>query len=491
MNMKHFTIVFLALAAGFYSLSAQQNDFSASEKMVMQHIEKNKMQYEKTAMAIWELAELGFQEDKSTLLLQDLLRNNGFKITTGQEGMSTAFIAEFGEGKPVIGLLAEFDALPGLSQKVSSNMEPLVERAPGHACGHHLFGTGSAAAAISLKEWMIKENRKGTIRVYGTPAEEGGGGKVYMARAGLLDDVDAVLTWHPASRNDASAESSLAIISAKFTFKGVSAHAAMAPWRGRSALDGVEAMNDMVNMMREHVEPDARIHYAITNGSMAPNVVPAKAEVYYIVRHPDMKEVVRLFERIKKCAKGAAMGTETEVSEEIVSGYYNILINETLASLMYQKLSKIGGITYTPQERAFAAELIQSFPPGNYKPEDAMKIEKFRVEERGGPASSDVSDVSWVTPTASIATATWVPGTVAHSWQAVASGGSSIGVNGMVLAAKTMAISAMELFTNTNILQKAKEEKMNRTGSDFKYKSLVGDRLPPFNFMSGNDPRKN
>jgi aminobenzoyl-glutamate utilization protein B len=312
-----------------------------------------------------------------------------------------------------------------------------------------------------------------------------------MARAGYMDDVDAVLTWHPASRNDASAESSLAIVSAKFTFKGVSAHAAMAPWRGRSALDGVEAMNDMVNMMREHVEPDARIHYAITNGSMAPNVVPAKAEVYYIVRHPEVKEVIRLFERVKKCAQGAAIGTETEVSEEIVSGYYNILINETLSNLMFNKLSKIGGVAYSPQEKAFAEELISSFPPADYKPEDALKIEKFRVEERGGPASSDVGDVSWVTPTASIATATWVPGTVAHSWQAVASGGSSIGVGGMMVAAKTMAISAMELFTNPVMLQKAKEEKLKRTGPDFKYKSLVGDRLPPFNFMSGNDPRKN
>jgi aminobenzoyl-glutamate utilization protein B len=488
MNIK--TTLFFLLFACIH-LNAQNTGLSAAEKVVVQHIEKNKAQYEKTSLAIWELAELGFQEDKSTLLLQNLLKENGFNVVSGQEGMSTAFIAEFGEGKPVIGFLAEYDALPGLSQKVSANMEPLEERAPGHACGHHLFGTGSAAAAIALKDWMIKEKIKGTIRVYGTPAEEGGGGKVFMARGGLLDDVDAVLTWHPASRNDASAESSLAIVSAKFTFKGVSAHAAMAPWRGRSALDGVEAMNDMVNMMREPVEPDARIHYAITNGSMAPNVVPAKAEVYYIVRHPEVKEVIRLFERVKKCAQGAAIGTETEVSEEIVSGYYNILINETLSNLMFNKLSKIGGVAYSPQEKAFAEELISSFPPADYKPEDALKIEKFRVEERGGPASSDVGDVSWVTPTASIATATWVPGTVAHSWQAVASGGSSIGVSGMLVAAKTMAISAMELFTNPDMLQKAKEEKLKRTGSDFKYKSLVGDRLPPFNFMSGNDPRKN
>jgi aminobenzoyl-glutamate utilization protein B len=491
MKVRHLFIGITLILSAVYPLLGQLSDFSSAEKMILQHIEKNKLQYEKTALAIWELAELGFQEEKSTLLLQELLKNNGFNITTGQEGMSTAFIAEYGKGKPIIGFLAEFDALPGLSQKVSTNMEPLVERAPGHACGHHLFGTGSIAAAISLKEWMTNEKMTGTIRVYGTPAEEGGGGKVFMARAGLLDDVDAVLTWHPASKNDASAESSLAIISAKFTFKGVSAHAAMAPWRGRSALDGVEAMNDMVNMMREHVEPDARIHYAITNGSMAPNVVPSKAEVYYIVRHPETKEVMRLFERLKKCAKGAAIGTETEVSEEIVSGYYNILINETLSRLMYQKLSKLGGITYSAQEKAFATELIQSFPQGNYKPEDAMKIEKFRIEDRGGPASSDVGDVSWVTPTASIATATWVPGTVAHSWQAVASGGSSIGISGMMLAAKTMAISALELLTNNNILQKAKEEKMERAGADFKYKSLVGDRLPPFNFMSGNDPRKN
>jgi aminobenzoyl-glutamate utilization protein B len=490
MKIRNFT-AFLFFCAFGGLLFSQNPGLTANENWVVQQIEKNKVFYEKAASSIWALAELGFQEDKSTLILQDLLKNHGFKITTGQEGMTTAFIAEYGSGKPVIGFLAEFDALPGLSQKVSADMEPLVERAPGHACGHHLFGTGSAASAIALKDWMIKENIKGTIRVYGTPAEEGGGGKVFMVRAGYMDDVDAVLTWHPASRNDASAESSLAIISAKFTFKGVSAHAAMAPWRGRSALDGVEAMNDMVNMMREHVEPDSRIHYAITNGSMAPNVVPAKAEVYYIVRHPDMKEVVRLFERLRKCAKGAAMGTETEVSDEIISGYYNILINETLAGLMHRKLTNIGGVAYSNQEKAFAIELINSFPPGDYKPEDALKIEKFRIEERGGPASSDVGDVSWVTPTASIATATWVPGTVAHTWQAVASGGSSIGIGGMMVAAKTMAISAMELFTNPGLLQKAKDEKGVRTGTDFKYKSLVGDRMPPFDFMVGNDPRKN
>lgn len=484
-------VVICSIIVNISNLKGQETSISPSQKFVIQQIDKNLGQFEKTALAIWELAELGFQEDKSSQLLQDLLQSQGFRVTTGQENMKTAFIAEFGEGKPVIGFLAEFDALPGLSQKVSSNIEPLVERAPGHACGHHLFGTGSAAAAIALKEWMIKEKIKGTLRVYGTPAEEGGGGKVFMVRAGFLDDVDAVLTWHPASRNDASAESSLAIISAKFTFKGISAHAAMAPWRGRSALDGVEAMNDMVNMMREHIEPESRIHYAITNGSMAPNVVPAKAEVYYIVRHPDMKEVVRLFERLKKCAKGAAIGTETEVSEEIISGYYNILINETLSNVMYNNLLKIGGVSYSAEEIAFAEDLIKSFPPADYKPSDAMKIDKFRVEERGGPASSDVGDVSWVTPTASIAAATWVPGTVAHSWQAVASGGSSIGVKGMVVAAKTMALSAMDLFNNPAILQKAKDEKLKRTGTDFKYKSLIGDRLPPFNFMSGNDPRKN
>jgi len=488
----HNKLLFLLLFSNLVGVTLKGQFQASAESFLLEHIDRNISKYRETAHSIWQLAELGFQEDKSTLVLQNLLRENGFTVNSGQEGMRTAFIAEYGSGKPVLGFLAEYDALPGLSQKVSPDMDPLEERAPGHACGHHLFGTASAATAIALKDWMAKTGVSGTIRVYGTPAEEGGGGKVFMARGGLLNDVDAVLTWHPANRNDASAESSLAIMSAKFTFKGIAAHAAMAPWRGRSALDGVEAMNDMVNMMREHVEPDSRIHYAITNGSMAPNVVPAKAEVYYIVRHPEMKEVVRLFERLKKCARGAAIGTETEVTEEIVSGYYNILINETLASLMHRNLLKVGGVTYDEQEKAFAQALMRTFPGESYyQIEQASKIESFRIEERGGPASSDVGDISWVTPTASIATATWVPGTVAHTWQAVASGGSEIGIKGMVVAAKTMALSAKELLLDPEILRKAKEEKSRRTGAGFVYRPLVGDRPPPLNFMQGNDPRRN
>lgn len=469
---------------------AQQPTLTKAEKQVLQSLEQRSGHYADVAHQIWDWAELGFAEDRSTELLQKQLREAGFQVETGVAGMPTAFVATYGSGKPVVAYLAEFDALPGMSQAAAPDREAIIPQAPGHACGHHLFGTGSVAAAIAVKDWLQATGSQGTIRLYGTPAEEGGGGKVFMVREGLFDDVDAVLTWHPSSANSAVAGSSLAIISAKFRFKGIAAHAAAGPWRGRSALDGVEAMNDMVNMMREHVTPDTRIHYAITNGSQAPNIVPAEAEVYYIVRHPEMPEVRSIFERVVKCAKGAAMGTETEVEYEVIAGYFNILPNETLARVMDQNLRTVGGVTYTPEERAFAEKIMTTYDAGKLTPDSSAAIQPFKVVERGGAASSDVGDISWVVPTASMGAATWVPGTVAHSWQAVAAGGMGIGPKGMMVAAKTMTLSAIYLFKNPETTLKAKEELLRRRGENFTYRSLVGDRTPPLDFMSQADPRQ-
>ncbi len=323
---------------------------------VTQSIEEQRAVYSDIAKKIWEYAEVGYQEEKSSALLQSVLDEAGFAIEKGVAEIPTAFVATWGIGKPVIGILAEFDALPGMSQEVSTEKKAIQENGPGHGCGHHLFGTASTAAAIAVKDWLEATKTPGTIRLYGTPAEEGGAGKVYMVREGLFNDVDIAYAWHPGDRNSASPRVSLANKSAKFRFHGVSAHAAGAPEQGRSALDGVEAMNYMVNLMREHVPSSSRIHYVITRGGGAPNVVPDFAEVYYYCRNPDPEMVKEIFERIVKAAEGAAMGTGTQMDYEVIHGLYSMLPNHYLGKILYGNLQKVGGVTYTPEETAFRGE---------------------------------------------------------------------------------------------------------------------------------------
>ena len=457
--------------------------YAQKEDLALKHIDANTTTYAEAAMQIWNFAELGYQEYKSSALLQETLKEAGFTITSGVAGMPTAFIAEYGSGKPVIGILGEYDALPGLSQAVVPEEKPIEAGEPGHGCGHHLFGVGSAAAAIAVSEWLTKTKTTGTIRYYGTPAEEGGGGKTYMVKAGMFDDVDAVLHWHPSNNNSANASSSLANKSAKFRFYGTSAHAAGAPWFGRSALDGVESMNYMVNMMREHIPVESRIHYVITEGGKAPNVVPAFAEVFYYCRHPDMDMVKQNFEWIVKAAEGAAMGTQTRMEYEVIHGLYNVKPNETLSKVMNKNLNLIGGYEYNDEERAFAEKLQETLiAPSNLANTNAVM--PYRVEEDGIGGSTDVGDVSWVVPTAGMRAATWVPGTSGHSWQAVAAGGTSIGTKGMIVAAKTMALTAIDLYKDPSIIETAKEELLRRRGPDFKYTPLTGDREPPLDYRN-------
>ncbi len=439
--------------------------------------------YGQKAKAIWNYAEVGYQEEKSSALLQDMLSKEGFKIQKGVAGIPTAFVASYGEGQPVLGILGEYDALPGLSQDSLPSRKIMQEGAAGHACGHHLFGVGSAAAAIAVKNWMVATRQKGTIRVYGTPAEEGGSGKVYMVRAGLFKDVDAVLHWHPADSNSASPGTSLANMSAKFRFKGVAAHAAAAPERGRSALDGVEAMNHMVNMMREHVPSDARIHYIITQGGKAPNVVPDFAEVYFYVRHPRRDVVQDMWSRIVKASEGAAMGTGTTVEHEIIGGVYELLPLDALAKVMYTNLKEVGGVNYEASENAYAKQMQTTFGGTTQTPELATASQILPYEyERTGMGSTDVGDVSWTVPTVGMRTATWVPGTAAHSWQAVAAGGTSIGRKGMMVAAKTIALTAVDLFQNPKVLTEAKAEFDEKRGKGFQYDALLGNRPPALDY---------
>lgn len=466
-------------------LSTAVAQVSEDKNRILSHIDEHSQTYGEISRQIWEFAEVGYQEEKSSLLLQTQLSSEGFDIESGVAGIPTAFVASFGNGKPIIAILGEFDALPGLSKEESAEQKTLIPGGAGHGCGHNLFGAGSASAVVAVKDWLNSSGQKGTIRFYGTPAEEGGAGKVYMAREGLFDDVDVVLHWHPGNVNNASAHSSLANKSAKFRFYGKASHASVAPEQGRSALDGVESMNYMVNMLREHMHSDSRIHYVITSGGEAPNVVPAFAEAYYYVRNPEAKNVKELFDRVVKASEGAAMGTGTRVEHEVIHGVYNVLPNETLSKIMYENLNMVGGFNYTDEEMIFAEQLQKTFD--NKLPlEDASKVKSFEIVEGGMGGSTDVGDISWLAPTAGVSTATFIPGSPIHSWQSTAAAGSSIGRKGMTIAAKTLALTAYDIFNNPAIIEKATSELNKRRGIDYQYEALIGDRKPPLDYRNNN-----
>ena len=439
-----------------------------------------------TALKIWNFAELGYLETKSSALLQDQLKAAGFTVKAGVAGEPTGFVGSFKNGQgPVIAILAEFDALPGLSQAAVPTKTPIAGQDNGHGCGHSLFGAASVASAVALKQWMVANKVQGEVRVYGTPAEEGGSGKVYMVRDGLFNDVDITLHWHPGNTNSANQGTSMANISGKFRFYGQSSHASGAPWAGRSALDGVEIMNVANNYLREHIPDRTRIHYVVTNGGKAPNVVPDFAEVYYYVRNADPKIVVDVMDRVKTAAQGAAMITGTKVEFEQTGGVYNLLPNDVLGKVMYQSLSDVGGITWTAEETKFAQELAKSLPKGGGDLSSVGKIQPYKDADTSGDAgggSTDVADVSWVTPTVGLSTATFVPGSAGHSWQNVAAAGMSIGLKGAAVAAKTLSLTGAELLSNPELIAQAKAELKQRQGADFAYKAMVGDRKPPLDY---------
>ncbi len=485
--MKKVYPLFILFLAAQWSIgqSSLPSSMANEKKAVIQSLEAKKQQYVDVATNIWNLAELGYKEGKSANLLQSMLKEEGFTIETGVAGIPTAFTATFGSGTPVIGVLGEYDALPGFSQDAVPFKKELAGNTNGHACGHHLFGSASAAAAIAVKNWLKTTGRKGTIRFYGTPAEEGGAGKVYMVRAGLFQDVDAVIHWHPGDDNNANPISSLSNKSAKFRFRGIASHAAASPERGRSALDAVEALNYMVNMMREHIPEKSRVHYVITRGGEAPNVVPAFAEVYYYIRHPEMDVVKDLFNRVTKAAEGAALGTGTTMDYEVIHGVYNLLPNQILSTNLYENLKTVGGVNYDKTEEDFALKIFPSLNRKDVNISDAALVKPYADQSDEAFGSTDVGDISWLVPTAGISSATWVPGTAAHSWQAVAAGGMSIGHKGMMVAAKTMALTIMDCLVSPEMLKNAKLELLKRRGGDqFKYEALLGDRNPPLDYRN-------
>jgi len=455
---------------------------AGDKSTILAYLEQDSSKYTAIANALWDKAELGYQEHESSALLQESLEQEGFFIEAPVAGIPTAFVASFGQGKPVIALLAEFDALPGISQSHAPVREKLTEKNAGQACGHHLFGAGSVGAAVAVKRWMAATTIPGTVRLYGTPAEEGGSGKVYMVREGLFDDVDVVLHWHPADKNTADIETTLANKSARVRFHGVSAHAAGAPEKGRSALDGVEAMNFMVNQLREHVPQESRIHYVITNGGAAPNVVPDFAEVYYYVRHPLAKTLHTIWDRVIFAAEGAAKGTGTRMEYEVMHGNHSILPNETLTRIVHANLSRVGGVSYNKKEQAYAEKIRLTLTDADKLRGSQNRIKPMATHQIMG--STDVGDVSWTVPTVGLRSATWVPGTSAHSWQAIAAGGMSIGHKGMMVAAKTLALTAADLLLDPNLINAARREFEQRLGPDFHYQALLGNRSPPLDYRS-------
>jgi len=471
---------FSILSSLFVCLLSSSGTRADSRDEITQGIDARHDEHQAIALKIWDLAELGFLEAESTALLQQKLTEQGFKVESGVAGIPTAFVAEAGSGKPVIAFLAEFDALPGITQTAAAAREEIPGKAGGQACGHHLFGTASLGAAVAVQQWLKDNHLPGTVRVYGTPAEEGGSGKVYMVRAGLFDDVDAVLSWHPAAVNRASVAPTLANRSARFNFHGVSAHAAGAPEKARSALDGVEAFNYMVNLMREHVPQETRIHYVITAGGHAPNVVPDYAQAYYYVRHPDPDQVRQIWQRIEAAAQGAAAGTGTTVDVEIMHGNLSLLPNRVIADRMQANLERLGGFTYSNDEQAYAEQIYATLNAPEFELGSEAEIKDMEIKL--GMGSTDVGDVSWTVPTAEFTTATWVPGTAAHSWQAIAAGGTSIGIKGMQLAAKTLALTAVDLFENPELLKAAQAELMEERGEDYVYSPLLGDREPALDY---------
>jgi aminobenzoyl-glutamate utilization protein B len=477
------TSLLIRVFAGLcFALWSDAEISSVDRDAMLESMKARESHFGEISRRIWEFAEVGYKEHKSSALLQDELRKSGFTVKTNIGGAPTAFVAEWGSGKPVIGIIGEFDALPGLSQSNSPERKPLVNGAPGHGCGHNLFGTGSAFAAITVKQWLERNKIPGTIRFYGTPAEEGGGGKIYMIRAGVFKDADAVLDWHPSSSNSASLPYNLANISGKFRFHGKAAHAAGVPHAGRSALDGLLLMNHAVELLREHVPTSSRIHYIITQGGSAPNVVPDFAEGYFYARSPEMPLLDTVWERIVKCAQAGALATETRVEQELVNSVYNYLPNEPLNRALMRHLESIGGIRYTEDEQRFAETLRKSFPPESRGVANSHELVQPFERTASASGSTDSSDVSWNLPVGVFRTATAVPGTPGHSWQNVACAGSSIGRKGMMLAAKVLALTAADLFTTPKLLDDARQD-FERRRAGHVYRSRIPEgQKPPLNY---------
>ncbi len=460
------------------STAAAQEEMESYKKNAVSWLEDNSTMLKDASQAIWGFAETALLEYRSAEYLADMLEKEGFTVVRGVAGMPTAFVATYGSGEPVIGILAEYDALPGLSQEAFNPIKtPILAGEPGHGCGHNLFGVASSGAAIAVKNAMAKNGIKGTVKLFGCPAEETVVGKVYMANAGLFDDLDICFDWHPGNSNSVSLSTSNALNNFEVTFYGKTAHSAGDPWNGRSALDAVELMNIGVNFLREHVIPTVRIHYVIPNAGQAPNVVPDYTKVWYYVRDKDRPGVEEVYNRVLKIAEGAATMTETTYEVFLNTGVYNYLPNRGVAEVIQKNLEWVGVPEYTEEENNFAKRLQESFGKEVVGLNKEIKPLKEPEGYLGG-GSTDVADVSWIVPTAALSTQCWPPNTPGHSWGVVTSSGSSVGQKGMMLAAKTLAAAGIEVLLDKSIIERAQKEVKEKT-KGFTYKSAVPKNQKP------------
>ena len=472
----------------------------SAKKCAINWIVNNKARVIEVSDKVWGLAELGLVEFKSSKLIGDELEKHGFRVKREIAGMPTAFIAAWGEGAPVIGIMGEYDALPGLSQKKIPRQEPLEAGKPGHGCGHNIHGASGMAAAIAVKDAMERFGIEGVIRFFGCPAEENFSGKVYMVRDGYFNGVDAVISHHPNNMNEVPLRSNLAVNSVKFHFYGKASHAAASPEQGRSALDAVELMNTGVNYLREHIIQDARIHYVVEKGGDQPNIVPSYARSWYYVRAPERDQTEFIHNWVLDIAKGAAMMTRTQLKVEFLEGSYNLIPNRTISELIVENMREIGPPRRSMQDLEFAKEIAKTITAEmktaqlkkSKRPGWERLVDKLIDDEIPDPwgegeinhGSTDVADVSWKAPTVEFGTATWILGTPAHSWQAVAQSGAGLGHVSLIFAAKAMAATAISLLTNKEVLGKAKEEHRRRINAK-KYQSPIPpEHKPPLNIWN-------
>jgi aminobenzoyl-glutamate utilization protein B len=461
----------------FFSTTFLQAQMTANKEAVIQSVENHKAKLIDISDQIWAAAEVAFEESTSAKLLADYAEENGFRVKRGVAEMPTGFVAEYGEGRPIIGILGEFDALPGISQQAVPHKAPLKEGAAGHGCGHNLFGAGSLGAAIAIKELMDAGKIKGTVRFYGTPAEEKYFGKLFMARAGMFDDLDACLDWHPSAKTKANVQSSLALVDFIVEFRGQAAHASGDPWNGRSASDGLELYTTGINYLREHIKPTVRIHYHIQNGGDVVNVVPDYSRLWVRVRDSKRDGMLEVYERVKKMAEGAAIMADVDYSIELVSGLHEVLVNRTGGEALHKNMEMLGPIEYTAKETAFAKGIQEA----TKKPQVGIdgSLQPFEeTKEHPGGGSTDVGDVSWLVPEIRLGVTTAPVDTPWHSWAVVACGGMSIGHKGLVYASKALAMTMVDLYENPQLIKDMRAEFNERKG-DSEYKAILPEGPPP------------
>ena len=468
--------LFLAIFLIGFMVTAQKK-LPKNKILIEKSVASHKSDLIKISDEIWSNAETAFEENKSSKLLADYAEKNGFKVDRGVAGMPTAFVATYGSGRPVISVLGEFDALPGISQKALPTKEALNEGAAGHGCGHNLFGTASLGAAIAIKELMEQGKIKGTIKFFGTPSEEKYFGKIWMVREGLWDDVDVNISWHPSAEIKADTQSSLALVDFKVEFFGQAAHASADPWNGRSASDALELYTTGINYYREHVKPTVRMHYHIQDGGQVVNVVPDYARLWMRVRDTKRSGLMPVYERVMEMAEGAAIMANVDYKISLISGIYELLVNRAGEEVMQNNLELLGPISYTDEEIAFGKKIQESTGKEQIGMDSTIKPLEATKEHPGG-GSTDVGDVSWNVPNINLGVTTAPKDTPWHSWAVVACGGMSIGHKGMLYASNAMAMTMFDLFKDPQLVTKIKDEYKERKGNEV-YKAIIPDGPPP------------